>query len=298
MQKKEILENIVSQEFPYRKMLNIPSSISFGYEVEMGINFDEIGDFFRKLETPFGWKHTRDDSFENTYGFEFMSKLYANFVYEGRAAAFSEIKKASDYFSKLKADFSEAAFQVNVDSPLKSDEQKFNFLKFFAAYEDTLYQFSRGYDKKIRDCYILYAHTVGRKAISSEDIRIIIQDLSGKHFGEICLYALRFKMIEGKNVIEFRQPNGTVDAWLWQNYTNTFLNTLLAFNDGNIDFDKINNYLERFKNPDVEIVPTELNIDKALEFANTIFKEDIDKLYFMKQYLHQLPKEKILELTL
>ena len=98
------------------------------------------------------------------------------------------------------------------------------------------------------------------------------------------------------NLIEFRTPNGTDDVWLWQNYINTFYNIIRTFEVGSIDYEKIDYLYYRLFGTISYDTYEDMHLDKAIEFANIIFNNDRDKLYFIKQYIGK-QKDKALTLV-
>ena len=79
-------------------------------------------------------------------------------------------------------------------------------------------------------------------------------------------------------------------------YVVNFLNMINAVKYKDIDYGKINIYLKRFDTSNYNYLPKSLMVEKAFEFANILFEDDIDKLYFMKQYLYNIDDKKILSL--
>jgi len=88
------------------------------------------------------------------------------------------------------------------------------------------------------------------------------------------------------NTIEFRCPNGTLNPIIWQNNVNLFTKLLLFCKEESYQpevveaREKINNHkymkLEWYD---------EIYLQQALEFSDLIFSNNLDKIYFLKQYL-------------
>ena len=289
MVKNDILEAIVTDDTPYRKNLEIPDSIGFGYEVEMGVTEENFDSICKNFSFP-GWSRTTDPSIETLFGLELISPVYRN-----SKNTYKELKAISEYLSKYEKDFSWASFQLNIDNIFSNKEDMYNFLCFFAAYEDVLYHFCQGKDTHIRHNAFRFSNTIGKVMYKSKNYDEAFEKLHNRK--DISLN-LKKNYMSIPKIIEFRQPNGTDDCWLWQNYTNVFINSMLAIkNNKNIDYDKVRNYLKRFKKS-TEGIPYDhiLKVSKAFEFCDIIFQNDKDKLYFMKQYLNGLSDKKILQL--
>ena len=89
--------------------------------------------------------------------------------------------------------------------------------------------------------------------------------------------AVNFRHYDTLKTIEFRCPNGTLNPVIWQNNINTVTKLMLAARNKKIDEDFLDYKLE--KEPDKFTL-----LPKALELADIIFDNDLDKMYFLKQY--------------
>ena len=93
------------------------------------------------------------------------------------------------------------------------------------------------------------------------------------------------KMTDGCT-IELRVPNGTLDEIVWQNYINFFIKMILYCKSKNFDDDILNRRYKSvynlFGNLDSY---SKIYLDQALEFCDMIFNNNLDKLYFLRQYI-------------
>ena len=80
------------------------------------------------------------------------------------------------------------------------------------------------------------------------------------------------------DIIEYRIPNGCDDAWLWQNYINTFFHLQEIIPSLDLEYF---NYDSCYNNKPYAV----LYLDDACLFANLIFNDDLDKIYFLRQYI-------------
>ncbi len=292
MQEKELIEDVIKTELNYRHLLHFDQKSIFGIEIEM----EEID--YNNTERLI--KNKLDDSWEIM---EDLSLLYGGLEIvspplTNRKETWNLLFKLSKTLKYINPTFQNASFQVNLDVPFQEDKLV-PFLKFFSYYEDILFRLSRGFDFHIRNSALTYA-----LPITPELVRMIRCNNSNEM---ICScfdskrYAIRLKMNQNHlmnrgeilhrkstipvSVIEFRTPNGTNDALLWQNYINTFYHILQYIASALFDYERLeyNLFHATYRSciNDYEI----LHIEKAIEFANLIFKEDIDKIYFLKQYI-------------
>lgn len=282
MQEKEIIESVFQTKTPYRKELNIPKDIKFGFEIEAGVDSKTKTDMAKQFHN-LDWKVHSECSIRTSDSIELCSPVFDN-----TKSTWKYLKKISLLLIDRKADFSEASFQVNVDNVL-SDKSLMDLFKLIAAYEDVIYSFSKGNDAYLRSVVCHFASSIGHLVYNS-------MHKYDEYSGINKLYSNKRYMINIKknDIIEFRTPNSTYNALLWQNYVNTFINMILTVKYKKLDFDKIDSYIEKFKNPYyVSYSYNNLYLDKALEFSNIVFDNDIDKLYFMKQYICSLPKREV-----
>ena len=85
------------------------------------------------------------------------------------------------------------------------------------------------------------------------------------------------------NTIEFRSANGTLNHIIWQNNINFYEHFLRYSTNPNFDFDRIN---YRMKNQEFSLEYFNIiNIEEALELADLIFDNNLDKINFLRQYL-------------
>lgn len=291
---KEIIKSALYDETPYRMSLNIARDMGFGLEVEIGVPMEETV-FDRIATLPNELEIGTEKSIKDSIGIEIRTPVLYN-----NMKSWKMLKKVSDKLMEgNEYNFSECSLQVNIDNYLDDDDMLI-FLKLYAVYEKIIYGFSRGYDKYLRDTISEYADSL---------IPLMYDNI--RYYGE-SVYTLKNLFYHRKStaislkkkgyldcnvdIIEFRTPNGTNDAWLWQNYVNVFANLLRvaknkAIDQVILDYDFYNALV-----PDVFVRSYEETFLKsAIEFMNLVFDNDEDKVYFMKQYLYNTPKDKVLK---
>ena len=79
------------------------------------------------------------------------------------------------------------------------------------------------------------------------------------------------------NTIEFRGDNSSDKAIIWQNNVNAVTKLMLAASKDLIDEEKLDYRL-------VEEPTSSNNFFNSLELIDTIFNNNLDKIYFLKQY--------------
>ncbi len=89
-----------------------------------------------------------------------------------------------------------------------------------------------------------------------------------------------------RNTIEFRCPNGTLNPIIWQNNVNLFVNMLLYSQSSDFNEEIVSRRFNEITKENVRLELYKLiNLDKAIELSDLIFKNNLDKVYFLRQYL-------------
>lgn len=282
-------EEITFANLKERKILTLPPNINFGLEIELNdVDFSEVE---RLIENHFDGFCVHTDQSLGSFGAEVATPVLQN-----TKETWNILKKISKTLNHVHPSFKNASFQVTFD--VDSDEFISKFLKFFMVYEDIVYRFSLGFDTDFRESINTYAlpirpfiieEFVTKQNLKNDESRV------PKCLKDSKRCALSFKVSEnseGQMLLEFRTPNGTIDMSLWQNYVTTFYAMMNYVKSKQFDEEKIDAQIEEIFYHQVLpysfVVPDtykEINLEKALEFSNLIFKQELDKLYFLKQYL-------------
>ena len=280
MTKKKLLNKVVKEQLEYRKTISMPDDIGFGFEIELAAENKHTKNEFEKDFTTDDSDVQHEYTLSSGYGLEVTTPVLFN-----KKDTWNKLYELGEKLKEYKGIITDGAFQVNLDDENGICRRPLEFLKLFSAYEDVIYRISKGSDIKLRRNIEFFASPCLPffNQVEKENEEKAQYNLRQKFYRNK-MYAISLK----NKVIEFRTPNSTFSPWLWQNYTNIFYN-LLYLNPNKVDLEKINAYLKEEKT-------YTLDVDKAAEFANLIFKNDLDKLYFMKQYLGNMSKDKILEL--
>jgi hypothetical protein len=295
LDKKELLNEIKNMNFKYRDTLNFSKNITFGVEIEYGNSRRK--DIMNVMENYGGEKI--DPFYRNwTYGLEVPFTLVENGEYYGGELISPILKNNKKYLEQLKlacetlkkynATINEKMAQhVHVsDKKIKSNLKYFeNFLKIYALYEDIIYSFGF-YGGDPREVIKIY---------SSPLSHIIYTILNEKKYDDIEKLKSIFNIHFGKSSsinhedttksFEFRMCNGTIDPVIIQNNVNLFCSLIDASKNRKLDVDFIDYELEKFKDGKYSTEKVKKDVDRAIEFSDIIFKKDIDKKYFLKQYI-------------
>lgn len=270
-------KNLRNNPLQYKSVLTIPSNVNFGFELELdNINYDAV---YRLVRSRFGekWRVKTDESLTEGKNAEIVSPVLQNSKY-----TWNVLKKMGRLLEQFNPVYDKCSFQVNFDGKLLPKmEDRFNFLKLYAMYEDIIYKFSKGEDAFYRESLDMYASPI---ILSLKGMLSMGEEAVVDMFSNNKRYGVVFKQGD-KDLIEFRSPNATNNPILWQNYITTFYYLLNFSVSNNYDIRKVDKYIAEFskiyllENYELE------KKSKALEFANMIFPKNMDQLCFMHQYL-------------
>ena len=88
------------------------------------------------------------------------------------------------------------------------------------------------------------------------------------------------------NTIEFRCPNGTLEPVIWQNNVNLLVNILNYSKSNTYDDDTISKRREINGDKYYELEwYNQIYLVQALELCDMLFDNNLDKVYFLRQYL-------------
>lgn len=133
---------------------------------------------------------------------------------------------------------------------------------------------------KVTALYILKVLEGGRDRYQSINFTNIADD------SKVPIY--KYNTVMNKNTIEFRGANGTFNPIIWQNNVNLLVKLLEYAKNDNFDEETI---IKRLKGVIQDGIPSNLDkyariyIDEALELADLIFTNNLDKVYFLRQYV-------------
>lgn len=188
---------------------------------------------------------------------------------------------------------------------LNGDRQAFvNFIKIWSVYEHVIFRFSYGEFLTARPKILTHAKPMSKDfwvytrayLFENTPLEELMQKLRAQRRQAVNFRNVKlFEAKKLKNTIEFRCPNGTINPIVWQNNVNLFTKLLLyatntAFND---DLVEKRHAIDGF-------IPFPLYdkifLEHALELCDMVFDNNLDKIYFLKQYLKSLqvlkPNEK------
>ena len=226
-------------------------------------------------------------------------------IYNDNAKTWIDIKNVCE-FSRRYGDIGiKCAGHINIGSQIFGNEPLYwkRFLKLWSIYENVIYRF--GYGEYLTHFpFIPYS----AKPIANIVLNKIDSEFYDTSFGVIhSLYEKGmnidflkknavsfFSMYEFDNYdllqngcrVEIRNFLGTLDEVIWQNNINFIINLMMYCKSDKYDDDILN----RRKNKIIGIsgnlcAYSLLYLDQAIELCDMIFDNNLDKIYFLKQYV-------------
>ena len=301
--RKQLATQISSFYIPYRDFLNLPLDLTFGVEIEYE-NLDRsiVDDYInKKLDC---WLSKTDGSLVN--GGEINSPI----LYDEKKY-WLELKKICSFLKEHNANTCQnAGGHVHIGAQILGEECATwrKFIKIYTIYENILFRFAYGEKLGPRKKMYVHANPIAETLISKmwrfNRSKSIIE-LGQEYPSETKRIALNLNHVLFENMqemenntIEFRFPNATVEASIWQNNINTFAKMILAAKSNNIDeeyLDKLlkeEDYMLLSLNSKKELLAKYNGIcfNQAIQFADLIFDNNLDKTLFLRQYVKSFEK--------
>ena len=191
---------------------------------------------------------------------------------------------------------------VHIGTQVLGDDVKdwLRFMKLWAVYENIIYRFSYGEYLSYRLSIGEYAKPISRRLYSqyqtfsgcNPSFRNLIFSISLSRND-----AINFQNVsvdKGKNIvygntIEFRVPNGTLNPVIWQNNVYFFLKLLKYAKSKDYNDDIINRRYQKNCHISMNLASYDnVYTEQALELADMLFDNNLDKLYFLRQYFKSM----------
>lgn len=275
----DLLQFIRIYNINYREIINVDTSITFGVEIEYeNLFLYTARDFV--LDNNIKWHVKHEDNVLN--GGEIVSNVMSD-----NKENWNNLKKICDFLKTNGATtkFGTCGGHIHIGLPIfNCEENYFKFLKCYMLYEDILNRFFCGEYVNIRKNAKEYADLCKNYIIDKNNSYYYIPRTKGLY-----TTCFSFNIFGDKNTLEFRRPNGTLEEVIWQNNINAIIKMILAINSNNFDIDYIINKLkinkDRIINKYDSAYDHELNLEKALEFVDLFYDNNLDKINFLKQYI-------------
>ena len=300
---EKLISLINGYNLEYRNGLFIPGNISFGVEVEYSNPQNErlYPDPDQDEDYRHGWILRKEGTVKN--GGELVSPILNNHIDNWRLlkCILSDLHNRVDVIDTCGSHVHIGAHIIG-ENPRNLN----NFLRLWSTYENIIFRFAYGEYLNGRDSIKRMAKPLRReienyyKAVKSEygdkfdcdkispfDMDDFINHIQCSEYHAVSFFNVtdlsKFKMF---NTIEFRLANGTINHIIWQNLINAYIHLILYAKSSDFDYDLVVKREKELKFPKFEYVYyKDLDIKMAVEFADLVFDKNIDKIYFLRQYL-------------
>lgn len=303
----EVLLYLDRYYLEYRDILGISSDITFGIEIEMehfkGGVFD-LWPFEVEINRIVGnnnWTIKNDITLN--WGRELATEIYTDNV-----KTWMDIKNVCEFASLYGEIDIKCAGHVNIGSQILGNNPLYwcRFLKLWSIYENVIYRF--GYGEYLTYFpFVAYSAKSISKIISNKidifdskiDYSVLdivnclresgvkIDFLKKNAVSFLGMYSFKdYSMKQDGCRVEIRNNLGTLDEVVWQNYINFYVHLMLYCRSDKFDDD----ILDRRYGQVVGILSNideynKIYLEQAIELSDMIFDKNIDKIYFLRQYL-------------
>lgn len=289
---QELIVEVENYYLEYRDTLNFPSFVTFGTEIEYEeVPRLEVDRFVReKLKD---WNSFGDASL--THGGEVTSP-----VMHDELSRWKELQVMCKFLNEKKAImFRNAGGHIHIGAHVLGNDISAwkRFFKTYAAYESVIFRFAYGDKVCARKRLFEYAYPISDEIYNNiesiseiKKVRELPESFDVTKYKAVNFSNVVFEDIKNdklKNTIEFRMPNATYVEVIWQNNINAFCKFMLACKNGLIDEEMVDykfNY-ERISPESDYSLYNVINLRNVLEFVDLIFDNNLDKVYFLRQYL-------------
>ncbi len=292
----ELISRVNNFTPEYRACLDFSAyfmpNITFGVELEYENAIEFFISNYISRNYPL-WEAKTDDSLIN--GGELASPILTD-----TPDTWSELSEICTYLNRKHVLTSKnAACHIHVGAHLLGSDISnwLTFLKIYTIYEPVIIHFALGDKPNYRAGFNHYAYPTSNElqrtlTILNSNSRMI--DLMYYLPNQSRNQSLNFKNFDycnpgimlSRNTLEFRSPHGTTNEIVIQNYLNTFTKLILCPQNPYLDEDFLNDKLKNFRTnprkPNYHII----NLREAFEFVDLIFTNNLDKAYFLYQYLN------------
>lgn len=277
----EYFDYLSKQQLYYRDSLFLPDYVTFGIEIEYEkFKKEKVDNFTRKNLKK--WQSKDDVTLRR--GGEVSSPILTDSL-----TTWNELREICSYLRKNKVyTKGNAGGHIHVGAHImNADLEAWRcFIKMYIIYENELIYFLNGKDKLPRRTMYEYAKLVGSTYYKRLDAINEARDLTEFYYtlmlskkNALSFYYTKLRSTKRSvyNTVEFRGGNGTKNELVFQNNTNTNTKSMLAARNKKIDEDFLDYKLKK--------EPAKFaSLTNALEFVDMIFDNDLDKMYFLKQY--------------
>lgn len=288
---QELLVEIINFPFEYRNTLHLPNNLTFGFEIEYeGLFRIFVRKFLKNKKI--NWEIKKDGTLR--IGGEITSSVLTD-----NKKNWQELRIICEYLKNHNADtLHNAGGHTHIGANILGDDIQAwkTYLKLHTYYEHIYHRFDMGDKVSERKNQNMYAAPISNYLYDNlekiNDAKTLTELMwilcTVNRYKTINFNNVKFHQIEKtniKNTIEFRGQNPTTNEVIWQNYINAKAKTLISsktIDQELLDYKLKHSYKLQENNKFLYKI---IVLQDALELVDLIFDNNLDKMYFLKQYL-------------
>ena len=287
---KELLYYVNLYYLELRDCLNIDKNSTFGIEIECeSADKSTIKSKLNEKIKNNTWIVKKETSVNN--GAEINSPILSDKIETWRT-----LKKVCDIAKEHSFSGDCCGGHIHMGAHmLKNDVYVWkNFIDFWATYENIIFRFLYGDYLNARETMNAYSKPLknyfdeNRNRFKNYNLIHQVQQLFpfNRNYAINMSNLKDLKRCLNKNTIEFRCPNGTFNPIIWQNNINLIYNIIKYVNNCNYDYDIVEKRRLEINKLGLSLdLYNQIFLQQSLEFCDLIFERNIDKIYFLRQYL-------------
>jgi len=312
----------------YRNGIGIDDGITFGIEIEMEhfkCKVDEYYDFQLLINKMVGndkWETKNDLSLKHGTGYDIKwGREISSAVLTDTSKSWIDIFNVCNVASAYGSIGPKCGGHIHVGAQILGNNTLYwyRFLRLCSIYENIIYRFGYGEYlshrpmmlEKTKPVALLYDSKVSEiEKMLDSDLIFLLHKLNPSQradgLNSLKYYGISFwhmlcdddwNLYQDYDVfnkhcsVEYRAPNGTFNPIIWQNNINFFVKLLLYCKSSDFDDDVLTK-----RRGEVECIFGNINkyadifLEQAIELCDMIFDNNLDKIYFLRQYLKSFEK--------
>ena len=300
----QFIEELRSYRINYREILNIPNNITFGIEIEVCSKDIKDSETLNKALIKLNNLSLNNEWYfdiekDIPYCTEFVSPILID-----SKDAWINIKKVCEVLREngsIITNDTGGHIHFGLQILGSNTSAWLNFIKLWSIYENIIYRFSYGEYERERDLLRISAKPISAKfhnvynllSMGNTSTREIIKKMSiGYKSDAIGIYNYDSKY-KKNSTIEIRCPNSSTEEVIWQNNINFFYHFLKYCSSSNFNHEVIDKRIYDILGIQNDLsLYREVFIEQAIELADLIFDNNLDKLNFLRQYLKDYSNSK------
>ncbi len=286
----ELLTTVENLLIEYRYRLGLSNKVTFGIEIEYEEVRKSLVDNFVRTNIS-SWQSGSDSTVAS--GGEIRSPILTD-----QRKSWQELKRICEYLKENNAVMNHTAgghIHTGVQALGTSVDAWRLFIKLYMIYEHIMMRFFFGdkingraslaqYAPPVADSIYERLTRINEAHIPADIICQLPHTKYGAiNFGHVQGYSMD-KMTTGSTV-ELRCPNGTSEEVIWQNNINAYAKMQESCRKQLIDEDYLDYKIRFFEEKKDKFYQNEVILKTALEFVDLVFDNNLDKMYFLRQYI-------------